>query len=309
MASSLRPWVFVAVLFPGVFGCATLGGSRGGDTLTLRFAWPEQVSMRVAHTVDMQTTRRGRMTAQRRYMMTLGPVDPQGQRRLIPHDVEVSGSGLSALMDPVPTLIIDDHGAFRGIDPMDDSPGQDFLDALPLSPEKKAQVTAKVTAGLEQDAREKWNMWVGSWSGVRLKPGAEEVVETKMRVETGRRTHEQVPAEERTLLQVGIPCGDADPEPRCVRLRVVLEPVGQTPETTGRFARRELELVTDPTTLLPYSSRLIRMDRVDWNDKGGEPDYRESVQVEQHTFIYGAEAAAGQMARVPPRQPSPTWEK
>ena len=309
MASLLRPWLAVVVLSAGASGCATLGGARDKDLVSLRYGWPEQASMRVLHTVDVRTDWSGRQKAQRRFTMLLGPVDAEGQRRLVVRDVEIIEAPFPAFVEPLATAIIDAQGDFQGIDPLEDSRSQAFLDALPLSPRKKAQVTAGLTAGLERDARDKWNQWVGSWHGARLKPGKLEVIEMTMDVGSGRKRTQAVPAEERQRLDMGVPCSDADPEPRCARLHVVREPVGQTDDTPGRFARVELELVTDPTTLLPHSSRILRMDRVDWNAPDGEPDFHESVHVEQHTFIHGADTMAGPMARVLPRQPSPTLEK
>ncbi|RKH06136.1 hypothetical protein D7V97_22980 [Corallococcus sp. CA053C] len=309
MASFLRPWLAVVVLSAGASGCATLGGARGKDLVSLRYGWPEQASMRVIHTVDVRTDWSGRQTAERRFTMILGPVDAEGQRRLVVRDVEIIGAPFPAFVEPLATAIIDAQGDFQGIDPLEDRRSQAFLEALPLSPRKKAQLTASITAGLEREARDKWNQWVGSWHGARLKPGKLEVGEMTMDVGSGRKSTQSVPAEERIRLDVGVPCSDADPEPRCARLHVVREPVGQTDDTPGRFARVELELVTEPTTLLPHSARILRMDRVDWNAPDGEPDFHESVHVEQHTFIHGADTMTGPMARVMPRQPSPTLEK
>ncbi|MFP2901019.1 hypothetical protein [Corallococcus sp. 4LFB] len=298
MTSIPRPWLVIAALSSGVLGCATLGGAQGKDLVTLRYGWPEQATIRVMHTVDVRTDWSGRMTAQRRYAMRLGPVDEEGRRRLIIQDVEIIEAPFPAFVEPLATSIIDAQGDFQGIDPLEDGPGRDLLDALPVSPRKKAQLTKALTNGLEREARNRWNEWVGSWHGARFKPGRTEVVATTMSVGTGRKKTEEVPAEERVRLDVGVACSDAVPEPRCARLKIVREPVGQTDETQGRYAHVELELVTDPATLLPYSSRVIRMDRVDWNDGTGEPDFHEAVHVEQHTFLHGVEGAPGQVAAV-----------
>ncbi|RKG77725.1 hypothetical protein [Corallococcus terminator] len=302
MASFLRSWLIVAVLSAGASGCAT----RAKDLVTLNYGWPEQASMRVTHTVDMRTDREGRTKAQRRFTMTLGPVDEEGQRRLAIRDVEIIESMLPTFIRPRSPAIIDAQGDFQGMDPVEDDLNPLSLDVFPPNPEKKAQMTRNLIAGLEQDLRDKWNQWVGSWHGARLKPGKLEVVSSTIEVGIGRKTYEEVPAEDRQQLDVGVPCSDAEPEPRCARLHVVREPVGQTDDTKGPYARLELELVTDPSTLLPYSSRLIRMDRVNWSTKGGEPHFHESVHVEQHTFLHGMDTTAGPMARVSALQPIPT---
>ncbi|RKG73235.1 hypothetical protein D7W79_26155 [Corallococcus exercitus] len=298
MTSFPRPWLVIAALSSGVMGCATLGGAQGKDLVTLRYGWPEQATIRVMHTVDVRTDWSGRMTAQRRYAMRLGPVDEEGRRRLVIQDVEIIEAPFPAFVEPLATSIIDAQGDFQGIDPLEDGPGQDLLDALPVSPRKKAQMTKALTNGLEREARNRWNEWVGSWHGARFKPGQTEVVSTTMSVGTGRKKTEEVPAEERVRLDVGVACSETDPEPRCARLKIVREPVGQTDETQGRYAHVELELVTDPATLLPYSSRVIRMDRVDWSDGNGEPDFHEAVHLEQHTFLHGVEGTPGQVAAV-----------
>ncbi|NNC22104.1 hypothetical protein HJC22_41075 [Corallococcus exiguus] len=296
MASFARPWLLVAVLSSSVMGCATMGGAQGKDLVTLRYAWPEQSTIRVHHTVDVRTDWSGRQTAHRRYTMRLGPVDEEGRRRLVFQDVEIIEAPFPAFVEPLAASIIDAQGDFQGIDPLEDGPGQDLLDALPVSPKKKAQMAKALSNGLEQEARNRWNEWVGIWHGSRLNPGRTEVVPTTMSVGTGRKKTEEVPAEERVRLDVGVPCSDAVPEPKCVKLKLVRVPIGQTDETKGRYAHVELELVTDPETLQPYSSRVIRMDRVDWNGGKGEPDFHEAVHVEQHTFIHGVEGPPGQVA-------------
>nr|WP_128796822.1 hypothetical protein [Corallococcus coralloides] len=298
MAPSTRPWLLVAVLSSSVMGCATMGGLLNRDLVSLRYGWPEQSIMRVVHTVDVRTDWSDRWTAQRRFTLTLGPADAQGARRLGIHDVEVTEAPFPAFVEPLATSIIDAQGDFQGIDPLEDGPGLELLDALPVSPRKKAQMTKALTNGLERDARDRWNQWVGSWHGGRFKPGKLEVIESTIAVGTGRKKSEEVPAQDRQQLDVGVPCSDAVPEPKCARLHVVREPVGQKDDTQGPYARLELELVTDPSTLLPYSSRLIRMDRVNWAAEGEAPDYHEAVHVEQYTFLHGVEAVPGQVASV-----------
>jgi hypothetical protein len=297
MGSSSRSWLLVAVLSPGVMGCATLGGLSDRDVVTLRYEWPEKAIMRVVHTLDVRSDWDGRQTAQRRFTMTLGPADETGARRLGIHDVEVLEAPFPAFVQPLATSIIDAQGAFQGIDPLEDGPGEAFLDALPLSPSKKAEVLKGLANGLEQDARERWGQWVGSWYGARYKPGRQQVLTSTISVGVDRKRTQDVPAEDRETLHVGVPCSSADPEPRCVRLHAIREPVGQqNDDRQGRYAHVELELVTDPATLLPHSSRIIRMDRWNWAAKGEPADFHESMRVEQYTFIHGVEASPGAVA-------------
>jgi hypothetical protein len=102
-----------------------------------------------------------------------------------------------------------------------------------------------------------------------------------------------VAAEERTSIEVDVPCTPDAQERRCVRLTVELQPVGQSETAAGPMARKSFELVTDPDTLVPYSTRVMRMDRVDWGKDGGEQPLKEFLQVEEYVYTYGAQ-------RVPP---------
>jgi hypothetical protein len=78
-----------------------------------------------------------------------------------------------------------------------------------------------------------------------------------------------------------------------VRFKVEKQPVGQSEASTGPLARWSFELVTDPDTLVPYSTRLMRHDKVDWGEDGGAQRIKEFLQVEEYAYTYGAQ-------RVPP---------
>ena len=124
-------------------------------------------------------------------------------------------------------------------------------------------------------------------------PGEPVRRESKMVVGTGMLQKEEVAAEERYSLEVDVPCTPDARERRCVRLTVEAHPVGQAEEGEGPMARKRFELVTDPDTLVPYSTRTMRMDRVDWGEDGGAKDLKEFLQVEEYVYTYGAQ-------RVPP---------
>jgi hypothetical protein len=292
MTRSVRS-LMLAALLPALCACSTLASSRRTPrAVTLRFAWPEHFSARVSYAFTMNSPL-GNTEVHRRYWLSVAPTEEEGVHRLIPHDIEVSPPQYAAMADPVPTLHFDDAGDFEGIDTPEELPGQQMLDVLPMEPQKKAELIEKLVAVQEQSALEYWDRLVGAWRGVTLVPGEPVRLETKMVVGTGMVEKKEVAAEERHTLEVHVPCTQDAPERRCVRLSVEITPVGQSEKSEGPMARWSFELVTDPDTLVPYSSRLVRMDRVDWGEDGGAQRLKEFLQVEEYIYTYGAQ-------RVPP---------
>jgi hypothetical protein len=113
-----------------------------------------------------------------------------------------------------------------------------------------------------------------------------------MVVGMGMAEKKEVPAEERYTLEANVPCSRDAQERRCVRLTVQVQPLGQSQTGEGPMASWSFELVTDPDTLVPYSTRLTRHDRVDWGEDGA-PSLKEFLQVEEYVYTYG-------LQRVPP---------
>jgi hypothetical protein len=293
MTRSVRSLVLAALL-PTLCACSTRSSSKAAprDAVTLRFAWPEQLSARVTYSVAMNSPL-GNTQVQRRYWLTVAPGEEEGHRQLVPSDIEVSPPQFAAMVDPVPTVHFDDEGGFQGIDLPENLPALQMMELLPMEPEKKAEFLENLVAVQEEAALEHWDWLVGSWRGRTLTPGEPVRHESRIVVGTGFMEKKEVAAEERTSLEVGIPCTPDAQERRCVRLTVELQPLGQSETGTGPMARKRFELVTDPDTLVPYSTRLMRLDRVDWGKDGGEQPLKEFLQVEEYVYTYGAQ-------RVPP---------
>jgi len=292
MTRSVRSLVLAALL-PALCACSTLASSRRAPrAVTLRFAWPEPFSARVSYAFTMNSPL-GNTEVHRRYWLSVEPTKEDGDHRLVPYDIEVSPPQYAALADPVPTVHFDDAGDFHGIDDPEELPGQGMLDVLPMEPQKKAELVERLVAVQEQSALEYWDRLVGAWRGVTLVPGETERRETTMVVGTGMMEKKEVPAEERTSIEVDVPCTQDAPERRCVRLKVEMTPVGQSEQSEGPMAHWSFALVTDPDTLVPYSTRLVRRDRVDWGEDGGAQRLKEFLQVEEYVYTYGAQ-------RVPP---------
>jgi hypothetical protein len=285
--------VVLAALLPALCACSTPSSSRrSSPAVTPRFAWPEPFSARVSYSFTMNSPL-GNTEVHRRYWLTVEPAKEKGVHRLVPRDMEVSPPEYAALVDPVPTVRFDDAGTFQGAEIPEELPGQRMLEALPLEPQKKAEIVKNLVAVQEQSAREYWERLVGNWRDVTLAPGEPVRLESKMVVGTGMMEKKEVAAEERYSVEADVPCSQDARERRCVRLTVEKQPVGQSETGEGPLARWSFELVTDPDTLVPYSTRLMRLDRVDWGEDGGAQRLKEFLQVEEYLYTYGAQ-------RVPP---------
>jgi hypothetical protein len=162
-----------------------------------------------------------------------------------------------------------------------------------VDPQKKAEIIQRLESVQEESARDDWQRLVEHWRGATLVPDETVRRESQMVVGTGMMEKKEVPAEERYTLEVDVPCTKDAQERRCVRLKVRIQPLGQPESGEGPMARWSFELVTDPDTLVPYSTRLTRHDRVDWGEDGGAPSLKEFLQVEEYVYTYGVQ-------RVPP---------
>ncbi|MCY1080884.1 hypothetical protein [Archangium lansingense] len=289
MTRAIRSRILAAIL-PALCACATPASTQRApkDAVTLRFAWPEHLAARVSYSVTMNSPL-GNTQVQRRYWLTVAPTEEQGHYQFVPSDIEVSPPQFAAMVDPVPTVHFDDEGCFQGIDISENLPGQQMLEVLPMEPEKKAELLENLVAAQEESALEYWDRLVGNWRGVTLVPGEPVRRESTMVVGTGFMEKKEVAADEHTSIEVGVPCTPDAQERRCVRLTVDLQPVGQSEAGTGPMASKRFELVTDPDTLVPYSTRLMRMDRVDWGEDGGAQPLKEFLQVEEYVYTYGAQ--------------------
>ncbi|HEX8826325.1 MAG TPA: hypothetical protein VF794_40850, partial [Archangium sp.] len=143
----------LAALLPALCACSTLASSRRAPgAVTLRFAWPAPFSARVSYSFTMNSPL-GNTEVHRGYWLSVEPAKKKGVHRLVPRDVEVSPPQYAAMADPVPTVHFDDEGAFQGIDDPAELPGQRMLEALPLEPQKKAEIVEKLVAVQEQSGR------------------------------------------------------------------------------------------------------------------------------------------------------------
>jgi hypothetical protein len=287
MPRSARILLFAALL-SGVFACTTpLSAQRTPPegAVTLRFHWPETFSARLSHVTGV-----GGMKGQSTYGLRVEPGAQEGQRRLVAHRADVPASGLGSFVDPEVTVLFDREGNFLGAEQPEETPAMGLLEALPLDPEQQEQVRQSIGAAQKAVAQERWDLRVGRWRGVTLVPGAPVRRETTMWVGQNFLEREEMQAEERTSIEVDVPCTPDARERVCVRVIVETTPVRQYRESEPCERARALkrfELVTEPNSLLPYFVQTLRKDEMDWCRDDGTVSTREMVQMEEFVFTYG----------------------
>ncbi|WNG20237.1 hypothetical protein [Cystobacter fuscus] len=280
-----------AALLTGLCACVTSSASHKPvpeGAVVLRFAWPEQLSARVTHTLLISGSQ-----GQRTYWWSMRPGPEEGQRRLlVREEAGTSQSPLSAMADPESSIIFDAQGDFVSHESHEESEALGLLNALPLSDEQAAAVREQLEAAREEVARERWMQRVGRWRDVMFVPGETVRLKTRMWVGQSSLEREEMEAEERITIETGVACSQDDSEKKCVRVLSVTEPLhpyrASDPCERARALKR-FELVTDPRTLLPYLTRSLREDQMDWCRDDGTVHTREMHQGEEFIFTYGVE--------------------
>ncbi|HYH99244.1 hypothetical protein [Hyalangium sp.] len=282
--------------------CATPSGSGGavsGDTVALRFAWPLGLTVQVASTSTVTQKDQPPEFSSLTYQLRLEGLGEE--RKLLTEQMIPTTIGTpldEGPPPPMPTLVLGPKGELRrteGIDKVVEEMAQQAeIQGIPK--EQQAQITGLVHDALEQAARSRWEVLVGKWSGLALKPGEA----TERKSQTAVPLFGSVAAtRERVLLKERVPCTEGETEKRCVRL--VLEssldpdkldhatdellrklksvmkanmavPDEALPELTVMKIRVDstLEFIAEPETLVPYSQRTVTNSHVIIQEPEGE---------------------------------------
>lgn len=279
--------VLLALVLPALCSCSLFAPRPAG--VAMRFAWPENLMGRVTHTHSVVADGEALvLEVHRTFQLKVEPGEKQGQRRLVSTLTEASPAESAEGLDPEPTVIFDREAAFLGIEQPAESASMDMVKQMQLSPEEEVEARHEVEQKLERQAREKWIRQVARWHGVTLLP--REVVRFRTKTWIGRSPAQrrQVEAEERNSLEAQVPCTPADVKRRCVRIRVELVPLIASEDGKMNKAIASFELVTEPFTLLPYFSRLLRTEEVALGLIGQETTH-ELTQMDEYAFSYGDE--------------------
>jgi len=280
--------------------CATTSGASGsGESVELRFAWPEGLTVQVASASTVTQDEQPPESSAIAYQLRL---EGKGEeRRLISEPLKPAGS-VEALPEQgqqsATTLVLGPKGELRrieGLDPIvQEMAGQAESQGLPK--EQQDQILALVRDALEQASRSRWEALAGKWNGLSLKQG-----ET-----IGRKSQTVVPlfgstaaTLENVSLKELVPCTEGAAEKRCVRLVLdsSLDPEGldqamaellrkvksfmmanmglpdqSIPEMTVMKLRVDttLEFIAEPETLVPHLQRTVTSSQVVLQEPEGE---------------------------------------
>jgi hypothetical protein len=274
--------------------CVTSAGASGaanGDAVALRFAWPEGLTVQVASTSTVTQKDQPPEHSSLTYQLRL---EGQGEeRKLITEQMIPTTIGTpldEGPPPPMPTLVLGSKAELRRIEGIDEFVGEmaQQAESQGFPKEQQAQITGLVRDALEQAARSRWEVLVGKWSGLALKPG--EVTERKS--QTPVPLFGSVAAtRERVFVKERVPCTEGETEKRCVRLVLEssLDPEGLD-RATDELLRKvksvmkanmgvpdealpelmvmkmrvdsTLEFIAEPETLVPHSQRAVTNSHV-----------------------------------------------
>ncbi|ADO69640.1 hypothetical protein [Stigmatella aurantiaca] len=304
------PRVLRALSFLALAGmlshCATSSGAGGQDASPgLRFAWPEGFSSQVvsttAETRDGQPARKKTM----RYRLRLEGVGEE--RTLVTDQVEVQESsaepdaeqeGEDGQPPSTPSLVLGPRGELRRIEGMEQVVEEMAreAEAQSIPEEQRNHILGLVRDAMEQSSRYRWEMLVGKWVGLPLKPGAPVERTSRVTLPMFGSTVETV---ERVTLKEPTGCVEGAVEKRCVKLLLESSldptkrekaasdlvqqvksfmtanagmPEASLPELTVTTLKLDtlVEYIVEPETLVPYRQQVSGKSQVVLQSPDGE---------------------------------------
>jgi hypothetical protein len=287
--------------------CAGSPAARAsGDTAALRFAWPEGFATQVVSTT-VET--RGDAPVRQKTMRYRLRLEGTGEERtLVTDQVTVDASaaegeeaGDEGQPPSTPSLVLGPQGELRRIEGTDQVVEEMAreAEAQSMPEEQRKHILALVRDAMEQSSRYRWDMLVGKWVGLSLKPG--EAIERPSLV-TLPMFGSRVDTVERVSVKEPTPCQEGAAEPRCVKL--VLEssldpakrdkaasdlvqqvksfmaanagtPEAPLPELTVTALKLDtlVEYTVEPGTLVPYRQQVTGKSQVVLQSPGGEAQH------------------------------------
>ncbi|MFL5348114.1 MAG: hypothetical protein ACJ8AT_25255 [Hyalangium sp.] len=284
--------------------CATSSGAGGtaaaGDAVPLRFAWPEGLTVQVSSTDTTTQSEQAPEHSELSYQLRL---EGKGEeRKLITEEMKPTAPAATpeeGPPPPTPAMVLGPQGELRRIEGIDQVVQQMAQEAESqgLPQEQQAQITKLVRDALEQATRLRWEVLVGKWNGLVLKPG--EAVERKGQT-TVPLFGSNVATVEHVSLKEHVPCTEGAKEKRCVRL-VLESSIDQAglaqatdqllgkvkavmkanmgledqalPELKVTKLRLDstLEFIAEPETLVPHRQRTVTSSQVELQEPDADP--------------------------------------
>jgi hypothetical protein len=286
--------------------CAASSGAGGSSAAGgLRFAWPDGLTLKVSSTST--TTEDGQPPEQSGLDYQLRLEGQGEERKLITEQLTPAEAGAppdEGMPPSLPTIILGPKGELRRVEGID-AVVQEMVqeaESQGIPKEQQEQITGLVRDAMERAARSQWELLVGKWSGLSLKPG--ESVERKGQV-TVPLFGSTAATREKVSLKEYVPCTEGAAEKRCVRLVLesTLDPEGlersraellrqlkatmkanmglpdpAIPEMSVVKLRVDstLEFITEPETLVPHFQRSVTSSQVVLQEEEGEQKKFES---------------------------------
>jgi hypothetical protein len=276
--------------------CASAPASRpSGDAAEVRFAWPEGFTTQVVSTTVETRSDAPERTKTMRYRLRLEGAGEE--RKLLTDEVTIEESPAEGEDAPeagqapsTPSLVLGPRGELRRIEGTEQVVEEMSreAEAQALPEEQRAHIVALVRDAMEQSSRHRWEMLVGKWVGLSLKPGA--VLERGSAV-TLPMFGSRVDTVERVSVKEPTACVEGAAEPRCLKL--VLEssldpaqrdkaaaelvqqvksfmtanagmPAESLPELTVSTLKLDtlVEYTVEPATLVPYRQQVSGTSQV-----------------------------------------------
>ncbi len=300
--------------------CATSSGAGGtasaGDSAPLRFAWPEGLTVQVSSTSTVTQSEQPPEHSELSYQLRL---EGKGEeRKLLTEEMKPTAPAATpeeGQPPPTPAMVLGPKGELRRIEGVDQVVQEMAKEAESqgLPPEQQAQISGLVRDALEQATRSRWEVLVGKWNGLVLKPG--EAIERKSQTTvplfgSSAATVEHVSLKER------VPCTEGAADKRCVRLVLEssIDPAGLNqamdqlvgklksvmkanmgvadqalPELKVTKLRLDstVEFIAEPETLVPHRQRSVTSSQIVLQEPEGEPKTfdTQSEQVENFSPV------------------------
>jgi len=299
--------------------CATSSGAGGtatGDG-SLRFAWPDGLTLQVS--TQSTTTEDGQPPEQSALEYRLRLEGQGEERKLITEQLAAPGEGASpdeGKPPQLPSMILGPKGELRRVEGVDAVVQEMVQEAenQGIPPEQRQQITGLVRDAMERAARSQWELLIGKWSGLTLKPG--ETMERKSQTTVPLFGSSAVTREKVTLKE-RVPCTEGAAEKRCVRLVLesTLDPEGfgragaellrqlkatmeanmgmpdqAFPEMSVKTLRVDstLEFIVEPETLVPHLQKTVTDSLVVLQEAEGEQRKFESRSEHLDRYTAGA---------------------
>ncbi|HEU4384026.1 MAG TPA: hypothetical protein VFR85_11070 [Anaeromyxobacteraceae bacterium] len=296
----MRPPLALLLAASALSACAGPSGAgrgSGAETVSLRFAWPEGMRLRV---FMRHEARRGDQPRRGALMQHLVVVEGRGDELWISNrDFQAQGNeeDLEQNMRISEALVqvVARDGAFRRAEGLDEG-------VAVVQPDSEAD-RARLRDTLARATAEDWEATVGAWRGQSLAAGGMRrkqvaaslplvpAVPVRMSVEYG--------------LEALVPCAEEETERRCAALVYRGEPAASDQATAAArlrellshgegaveledfSARFEITMVTDPATLIP--KRMTSRQELRMRVRLGDGRVREVVERSEDEFRFEAE--------------------